>query len=336
MGAKISDMVTVVAVVIVAFILLGEATVYVFNTNGYGADASWDGDTAAYSIHSSGSDCYDVVAMVGSDRVSELCILVDETFDTYLSEARRSFSIMGTSQTYIADQVTKLLKVRGMTSVSSVDCSGLYQYLVSTTGFEDGKGILITGYSIPGSVYSGNYSDLLLKWVEAGGRLYWAGPEIGRFYTDSDGLHEVIGNLDLFLGSNASVLHTDEKVVSTGFDSCGMYSALSLRSLNMVNSVDVSGVSGSLSFGASRDGFSTAVSVSRVSGSITVISGCMQLEHIDDISQIISSGVDYDTVIVKSVSGNIKGDVNGQVSGCTSVFMYVGGINTVFARYSHV
>jgi len=336
MGIDVSRAAKVIAAIVITAILLGEASVYLFNVNSYNAEASWDGDVLTYTVYSSGSDCYDVVAMNNARCVTELVIYSDENYLANLAHAREKTVVPYAEQSYYSDQMSKQLAIRGVKNTKILDSAGLKEYVESTWAASAGKGILVMGYSLPGSVYTGQNSDLLMEWISNGGRLYWAGSEIGKFYTSADGLHEVSDNQNLFLGKSDCTLVTDSVVVSEGFDEDGFYGALSLKSFQMNLAVDISGVSDSMAFGAYYGGYNSAVSVRFGSGSVTVVSGLCSLDEYNDIAQIIASGIDYDTVLVRADSGPIHGTVKGTVSVCDFVYIYVGGLNTVFGRYAHV
>jgi hypothetical protein len=67
-----------------------------------------------------------------------------------------------------------------------------------------------------------------------------------------------------------------------------------------------------------------------------VFSGELPLREPEDIAQVIAAGLTDDTVIVDSASGEVRGtDKGGFDAACDSIYIYIGGVNTVFGRLFH-
>ena len=333
MVARRTDVIVLAAALMLAAVIIGEAAAYAFHPNDYSASAEWDGGAANYSVYSNGSDGYTAVAMTGSSEVRDLVIYIDESFDDNLDAARDVCQVLGFSQKDLADQVTKQLSMRGLESVSQKDSQELGDYVSSTIADASGRGILVAGYALPSSVYSGNPADPIFQWMSNGGRLYWAASEIGRFYTDSSGVHEVGSNQQLFFGVSDCVYAGGDK--ATDIDGLGFCEIFTIQNNRMEYAVSTS-VPGVLSIGYIHEGYASVSLKGIGAGCVCVFSGELPLRETEDIAQVIAAGLTDDTVIVSSVSEEVRGTDKGRVEGpCDSLYIYIGGVNTVFGRLFH-
>ena len=178
----------VLAVALCLMVFAGEYFVYYSDTFEYDADVRWEDGSINYEIGSSGSDVYDVVLFDrnGGVSVSNLAIFVDETYSTHYDEASELASISHNDQDYFATQILLALDNRGFDGGFKCDSDGLYEFMITTLDDPRGCGVLVTSYSLPASVYAGSEDDLLIRWVSAGGTLYWTGSEVGGFCTDDE------------------------------------------------------------------------------------------------------------------------------------------------------
>ena len=333
MEARRTDVIVLVAVLMLAAVVIGEAAAYAFHPNDYSASADWDGGTVDYSVSSNGSDGYTAIAMTGASEVRDLVIYIDESFDDNLDDARDVCQVLGFSQNELADQVTKQLSMRGLGSVSEKDSQGLGDYVSSTVADASGRGILVAGYALPSSVYTGDPADPIFQWISNGGRLYWAASEIGRFYTDSSGVHEVVGNQELFFGVSDCIYAGGD--TATDIDGLGFCELFTIQNNRMEYAVSIS-VPGILSIGYIHEGFASVSLMGMGAGSVCVFSGELPLREPEDIAQVIAAGLTDDTVIVDSASGEVRGtDKGGFDAACDSIYIYIGGVNTVFGRLFH-
>lgn len=333
MDTKRTEIIVVVAVLMLAAVVIGEAAAYAFYPNHYSASSEWDGGAVEYSVSSNGSDGYTAVAMTGSVGINDLVIYIDESFDDNLDDARDVCQVLGFDQKDMSDQITKQLSIRGFESVSEKDSQELGDYVSSTLADASGRGILVVGYALPSSVYAGNPADPIFQWISNGGRLYWAASEIGRFYTDVSGVHEVSGNQELFFGTADCIYRGGDK--ATDIDGLGFCELLSIQNNRMEFAVSTS-VPGILSLGYLHEGYASVSFMGMGAGSVCVFSGELPLREPEDIAQVIAAGITDETVIVNSVSGEVRGTDTGRIDGvCDSLYIYIGGVNTVFGRLFH-
>ncbi len=334
------DIVAVVAVVLCVMVLVGGLSTYLQGVHSYDAEIGWNDGSVDIRTKSSGSDVYDVVLIDNGKRtaVSDVAVYVDGTYSKYYDKACRSSDPPYLSQKYYAEQVSTFLKVRSFGSVSTCDTEALLEYLERTVSDPSGHSVLVSSYALPSSVYDGTADCILLKWIGAGGTLYWVGSEIGRFYTDSGGLHKVDGNQALFLGNGR--VNTAGSTIATERIENGFAEALCLKNSNVQNGVDVSGVEGALAIGYSENGYSSIAFVPLGAGTVCVFAGPFDINQLDDIGQVVASGLSCDSSIVSHVRGTVsRGWVSERIDfegSPTSAYVFIGGAYVKYAEASHV
>ncbi|MBO4357225.1 MAG: hypothetical protein J5813_03535 [Candidatus Methanomethylophilaceae archaeon] len=327
----------ILAIALCAVIVLGEVLTYSINTHSFDAKAEFSSNTLDYSVSSSGSDTYSVVLLDNDDEQSTkaLYVYINERYDDFYKQALEKSNVRYVEQQYYSEQVKKFLGLRGFDDVTLIGTEQLIE-LLNDPGTPKGKGLLITSFALPSEVYSGHESDALLQWIKNGGNLYWSSSEIGRFYTDSDGLHEVTGNQTLFFGKEC--VNTGELVHATSAVDNSFREAFTLMNSGLEFAVNTDGITDSLSIGYCDDGYSSISFVKHGNGMICVIGSMSEIiPQLDDTAQIIASGLTYSSRIVETVSGNvIRGTVEGKIDYTVTndavAYIYIGGTYTVYGR----
>ena len=341
-----TDKIAVLAVVLIAAVFVGEYLTYGYEVD-RDASASWESDKVSYSVKSSGSDEYRAVLFdnAGQVPVSKLYIYVDGTYDKYyrdacdLSDGARPCYI---EAGYYAEQVRESLKIRGFTDVTLIDGIELEEILRSTMSSSAGIGIMVLSYAVPGSVYSGQSDCLLVNWVNGGGGLYWLSSEIGRFYTDDDGLHKVSGDCTAyFFGTSVPVDCDDKDELGyiTGNPVGGVFTeALCLKNSTTEFGIDITGLSG-IQLGFGEGGYASISLVSVGSGMICVFAGGFDINQLDDVGQVIASKLTCDSVFISMQKDKVTREtVRGSFGLSTSdayLFIYTGGTYTNFGACFH-
>lgn len=326
----------VLAVALCLMVFVGEYFVYYSDAFEYDADVRWEGGSINYDISSSGSDVYDVVLMDGngSVAVSDLAIFVDETYSLHYDEASELANISHNDQDYFATQILLALDNRGFDGGFKCDSDGLYEFLITTLDDPKGCGVFITSYSLPACVYSGSEEDLLIRWVAAGGTLYWTGSEIGGFCTDDDGLHKIADTQTLLFGKEC--VYSGGEAVATQIIDNGFTESLSLKTGNLSFGLYLDGIEGALGIGYEGEGISTVGFAPFGSGSICVFSGLYDSDLVDDIAQVISAGVTSQTDVVEHHTGNVtRTEIHGSFDHFDEtyrVYAYIGGTYTKFGE----
>ncbi len=331
----------ILAIILCAILVLGEVFTYGINTHSFDIKAEFSSNTLDYSVSSSGSDTYSVVLLDDNNitPTKELYIYVNEDYDRYYKSLKEG-QVRYFEQQYYSEQVKKSLGLRGFDSVKLLDTKELIDFVngsvLDPSSDPKGKGLFITSYALPSEIYSGHADDNLMKWIDKGGNLYWSSSEIGKFYTDSDGLHEVNDNQTLFFGKNC--VNTGKLAHATNVVENGFKDALTLLNSGLEFAVNTDGIPDSLSIGYCDDGYSSISFVKHGNGMICVIGSMSEIiPQLDDIGQIIASGITYASELVDCDKGNVvRGTVGGKmdytVNGNAVAFIYIGGTYTVYGR----
>ncbi|MBO4763762.1 MAG: hypothetical protein J5485_04000, partial [Candidatus Methanomethylophilaceae archaeon] len=233
------DAVAVMSAALCGLILVGALASCMPGLYTYGADAEFSDGKCRFTVESSGSQPYSALVLSHGSlpAVEDLRIYLDPTHEEYFRDAYKGSHVYGLNQEYYAEQAVKMASVRGFHGASTCGPAELSAFLKETLPDPSGCGILVMTYSLPADVYAGNGSDLIIEWVKAGGTLFWMSSEIGRYYVDGSGLHEVPGGQGLFLGDkkvNTSPRTSDRP-------SSDLTGALSMRSSNLMFSIPSEG-----------------------------------------------------------------------------------------------
>ena len=330
--------IVILAVVLCATVVLGEIFTYGINTHSFSANAEFSSGKMDYSVYSSGSDTYSVVLMEknGVEPITDLRIYVDEKYDDHYDEVKKRSNILYAQEQYFSEQIQKHLKLRGFENVTLINDKELIEFINSTSANPAGHGLLVTSYSLPSKIYSGQSSDPLITWINNGGHLYWSYSEIGKYYIDGNELKEVADNQELFFGKkciNTGELENATKTVDNDFRT-----ALTLLDSGLKFAMNCSELPNSLAIGYCEDGYSSISFVKHGNGMICVIGTKTEImEQLEDTAQIIASGLTYATEIVDYTKGNVvRGTVNGSIDRITAgnmAYIYIGGTYTVYGRY---
>ena len=329
------DAVAVVAVLLCAVVIAGEVLTYA-DVHSYGADAEWSDREVDFAVSSSGSDVYDAVLIDNNGRtpVSSVLIYVDDTYDDLYGEAYRMSGVDYCSQSPYAHEVVEALALRSFHDVSECGTSELEDALRETIADPIGIGLVVSSYALPSSVYDGTSDCLLLQWVRAGGTVYWTAAEAGRFHTDGETLFEVEDNQVLLFGSEC--LNRDGPEYADSEIDNGFLDALTLKDGNIRFAADVSSIEGSIEMGFTDGEYASVSGIPFGEGSMLVVSGPKNFDSVDDLTQIIASGITVSSEIVSHSEGDV---VRGTVSGSAgfegdatdlTLYIYIGG---TFAKY---
>ena len=327
----------ILAIVLCAMLVIGEVFTYGINTHSFDIKAGFSSGTLDYSVSSSGSDTYSIVLLDDNNVTStkELYIYVNEDYDRYYKSLDKT-KVHYFEQQYYSEQIKKSLGLRGFYDVKLLNTKELIEFIGNTVSDPVGKGLFISSYSLPNEIYSGHADDDLMKWIGNGGNLYWSSSEIGSFYTDSEGLHAVNDNQTLFFGKecvNMSELAHATSVIENGFKD-----AFTLLNSGLEFAINTDGIPNSLSIGYCDEGYSSISFVKHGNGMICVIGTMSEIiPQLDDIGQIIASGITYASEIVDFAKGGVvRGTVDGKmdytVTGKAVAYIYIGGTYTVYGR----
>lgn len=277
-----ADAALIMAFVLIAVMVIGEASLYLASPYSFSSDVYRGPEGPEYSFESSGAADFSVVQTDPGEfePPTDIYIYDDPSYGSFApSDAEE-------------DLVTEL-RVRGM-ECTPIDTRGLVD-LVS--GDPSGKAIVFLTGALPSDVYSGSPDDPIVRWVAAGGSLYWMGQVLGAYISLDDGtVREVEGGDSLFFGDGSFNSSKSTDVGET--PDAGLGSALCIRSSNAQYGMSVS-VPDCLSLGyVTDDGYGSVCTARYGDGMISVVGGTFYHAERKDMAQLIASGVTYSSDMV--------------------------------------
>lgn len=297
------DKIAALALVACLLVVAGEAVAYSGGSFEYSSSAAFGTDSVSYNVNVSGAKTYSALLTGGSIPCSHLYIYDDETYEKHYPSVRDS-GVGRKNQGFAIDQISKSLNIRGFSGIEICGGSALAQRMSAdlADGTASSKGLLVLSYAMPVSIYAGSPDGILMKWITAGGKLYWSGGNIGKYYTEGEELKTVDGNQELFFGKLC--VNTGKDVSAyTKIDGNGVTDALTLKHNSTKFGIDIGGLADAVSFGYSGNGYASIASVKHGEGSICVIAGDYNYNQRDDIAQIVASGISWKSEIIKIDNG---------------------------------
>ena len=333
--------VTLISVVIIAALLIGEIIVYTSGTHDFDIEAERSADEIEYSIGVRGAQVYSVITLdnKGMLPMTEIYVYLDES---YASNYQREPGPIGSNplnQTYYVDQLVKLLENRGSTPVRVVNATELEVAMNADIGTSFQKGLVVISGALPDTIYDVS-NNTIFDWLNDGGRLYWAGNFLGKYVGTPDGIQDGPSNYqDLFFG--AECLTTDAPFVDEDDVTNSLRKDLSLKNNDVKFAVDTSKLPAGKNYmtaGYANGNCSSITFVEYGDGVICVLAGDLQRTQYSDLAQIISANITYTTEVIGNISGNVRyGNVSGvmDVTGFTDVSVYIclGGYYPVYGRF---
>ena len=342
-GKRSDKPIIAIAVVLIAVILVGEVVVYTSDYTDYGADARMEDGDIVYEVSADGSKVYSVVVSDNGSRqdMQRLYVYYDPAYASNYEDVDVSIGAQPLDQEYYLQQVMSQLESRGIDFAEYVDAEQLAEALASDmeSGACSGSGLVVISGALPDTVYTGNEGDAILRWLDAGGNLYWLGNLLGACYATTDGLVGVEGDYQsLFFGARC-LNEGDTGTAYSEVESNGYTHALSLQSNNVRYGVDASRLPGdraSLSIGFTEDGYSSITFVQKGAGSVCVIGGDYSNYQRNDLVMVLASGLGPESTLVEVREGSVSnGTATGRIEGAEgenlSAFIYLGGYYPVFS-----
>ena len=303
---------------IVAIVFIGEWYAYVPDHNGFSSDAEFDGDSVDYRIRSNGAYTYNAVLLDnhGMKPVDKLYIYRDTSYGYIEDGTVHAVGSQPLTEEYYIDQLEKQLRIRGVTDITYLNASELRDRLTEdiSTG-ASGRGLMFVTGVIPDTVIGS--STVLSDWISAGGYVYWAGNEMGR-YMATEGDRVEIDATTAFLGT-ASLTDTDNAVEDTE-----MRTMFCFESQHLSYAPDIEAVrsSGRVALGTGYtdgEGHYTVTFIGMGAGQVCVIAGDFGTIQIRDVALSVASGLCCRSTVVdhrvdqfdKDVSGSFQTSVPG-------------------------
>jgi hypothetical protein len=104
----------------------------------------------------------------------------------------------------------------------------------------------------------------------------------------------------------------------------GFGDALILKNSDIAFAVDVSVLDNALAMGFSRDGHSTVGMVPLGLGEVCVVSGAFSIEQMEDVAQLIASGVSCGSSVERTESGKVvRSTCTGEIPAEAGSTLYI-------------
>lgn len=315
---KHSDKIIVLFAIIVSVMIIGEViTVHppsYFDSNVYS-----DENGTHYEVNAQGATNFTIIeSNPGSFRApSNIVVYYDETYGAHV-EYPNSTNVL---------QMVKELSIRGMNAsiVNAIEVAEIMSEGNTDTGI-----IFLTG-ALPDTIFTGLDNDLVFKWLEVGGSIYWIGKPIGMNIATSDHRTEKIDCQRMFFEDYRTEFEKNLADIPT---ECG--EMLCIRTTWATYGLQVD-LPNSLSVGFETDNGYGSIVLSKCRNGMVTVVGCDYSDIVRaDIAQIVASGLTYDSSIieVKNVyvhNGSSTGDLTGS---STCVYIFSGGYYTNYGcRY---
>ena len=301
-----------------------------------------ESDILHYRIESSNAHTYQVVSLKDTlDPLVDVSIYYDPNYHSVMGDGKSSIGSRSLDQEYYVEQLSPTLKVRGISNVKIVDANELLDLML-----QNGKGhsVIVLSGALPDTVYNGESDSTVLRWLDEGGRLYWAGNVIGKYVAHMDSVDEVkdeFGNnkgTPLFLGSNC----IDEGLY-TAFDEVddedSFRDRLCLRNNATTYSLNKGLIHPDIEYKmlGYTDGERASITlVSYGEGMICVMGGEYSYHQRVDLCEVVASNIGPKTIVLDHVSGSVFGVSEGTIARADGVFFLLGDFYPVYADYKVV
>lgn len=176
--------VAIVVAISVGLLLAGQAIAYYVPASGFGIDTDVDGSRIKYTVRSGFDSQYNEVHLSNPYNTPvRYYVLVDSSYP-WMSDP----SSVEPTYYFLQKEFAKSSSF-SIEPATSEKISQMMSDSLSSGTFDTG---LIAGTgSLPDTVYDGTASSLIVQWMNAGGTMYWAGGEFGRYISSQNGITEV-------------------------------------------------------------------------------------------------------------------------------------------------
>ncbi|MCI6024366.1 MAG: hypothetical protein MRZ10_00280 [Methanomassiliicoccales archaeon] len=325
----------VAVVVIMVIIIAGEAYAYLPSDRGFSSSATISGDSVDYSVNANGAFVHQAILMDdgGMSGVESVRMYYDPSYASNVNEQR--ITAVGSqffTQSYYIDQLTKNLRFRGVTDVTIVNTIQLRDALVKdiSDGTIAGKGLVMISGAIPDILFEDN---ILMKWIEGGGYLYWVGNVIGSYSSSSNGISKIdmcqtmIGTTDLSKSSEGAL------------SSSKLRKEFSYESMITLYSPNADAIKDRMALGVGYcdGGYNSVTFVECGKGQIVVFGGEFTSRQIHDVAISIASGLNYRTKVIDYHESEFNRGLSDRftlsgVHGDLSLYISVGKYHCAYAQ----
>ena len=277
--------------VFAVLLVIGCWNVYFNEHQSYGVSLNGDGFTVTgppseyrYSVYSD------------TDVPDKLYLYLDERYPSDLNSYYQQSEFLGV--------LKKMLEDRGMKDIQYVDADSLKDVLTGDCA------VFFVSGNLPDTVYDGTDTCIMVQWLKTEGKVFWTGPEFGRYVASTNGITDL--GEGLFGGK---VCSEKDKY---GYTHSEMYQYTTVRLDDCTYGLSTD-IPDSLPLGYVTDDGYSAVSVAKLyASSVTVFGGNIAatetvLEVLTDrtyCSEIVVSGLTYQSKGLTHGSGSLNGSAN--------------------------
>lgn len=171
------------------------------------------------------------------------------------------------------------------------------------------KVIFMTG-SLPQELYNGTEDCTFIQWLSIGGNVVWGNGPIGMFISTAEGLDYVDSASVLLFGEAGAINFATENVSDNGVVyEHGLSNIIRCYYSDVTYGIRIGVLSEQLFLDYNHDGYA-AVSITKYhagSGSMTVFGGTVDNNTEDYVTQVLSSGLTYETKVLDYEIGKSAG-----------------------------
>lgn len=303
-GKTVAKLNATIAVFAAFALLLAGGGLYVYFCNGgYSSDAHMNADGRIDYTISGPASVYGCSVFSDTDVPDRIYLYYDAGYKSDFNNAYE--------QKEFLDVLASLLERRGI-STSFANAAELVGVMSNPN-----NAVMFVSGALPDTVYDGTLSSPFVTWMNAGGTVYWSGPEIGRYISTGSNI------TDLVTGFFAGDVCPDDKDKMYAYTESEMFRYTQARyddcayglKADLANSKPLSYIS--------KDGYSSISVAKLFNGNITVFGGNVALtENVSQVltdrtvcADLLTCGLTYQSQGLERISGSI----NGRVSATTAV-----------------
>lgn len=327
----------IVALVIVGLMVIGQVMIY--GINPYNTQVnSWSvNEDIKYEITSNTSLRYNALLIDTGMSIPDELIIYDDPdhvpYTSYTEPYMRNITNLTCSE----------LSIRNV-SHETMDAEKLKIKMEEDIGFGKASSrlLVLTGI-LPDTIYQGDSEDIIFKWLEIGGVLYWTGGGLGHSISSSSGIERAGDGYGAnFLGIPDEDIKTDNRRIhgivkdkATDYD---IGKGLSVMYNESTFGINTRNLTDYISIGFTSEGYDSLVLTKFHGGDgmIVMFGGKLLSGWISPISQVIASKLTYNSSISDHNSGDLfhsteKGEMKINSSRLYVLYIYVGSPE-IYAR----
>ncbi len=331
---KNNRFIIVLAVAIIAIVVIGEVAIYCGNGLGFDAKATYNDNHLDYEISSGGSKDYSVLLFDDDGfGLSENCyIYFDQRYPSNYEIPVIPIGARTLDQEYYVQQLAKSLENRGV-EAKIIDADKM-ESIMNNGLIGNSDSIIVISGAFPSNVYDGT-NNLVLSWIEAGGRLYWLGNVIGDYYADLNGIKTVEGGVSNFLGADCVNHSEDKDFAYEEYDLCEKMCLMNdhVKYAVAPGQLPLDVIHKEIGF---NDGtYSSITLIGLGKGMLCILGGEYSNNQRSDLAQVVASGINHRSILIDEYKGSVNGTVKNSLDILTcpdTAYIFLGGYYLVYGK----